>query len=94
MALATLRFTKNNKSLHRGDFCFRFVRPEVIETSTYPWQGHVIPLNHGRGGNDYSILRPFVQTYERLLVTVGGLMSVHTAQYSNYEKSHVLLRGF
>ncbi len=25
-----------------------FVRPEVIETSTYPWQGHVIPLNHGR----------------------------------------------
>jgi hypothetical protein len=27
---------------------FSSVRPEVIETSTYPWQGHVIPLNHGR----------------------------------------------
>ena len=24
------------------------VRPEVIETSPVPWQGTVLPLNHGR----------------------------------------------
>ncbi len=27
---------------------FLFVRPGVIETPTDPWQGPVIPLNHGR----------------------------------------------
>lgn len=27
---------------------FAFVRPGVIETPTDPWQGPVIPLNHGR----------------------------------------------
>lgn len=29
-------------------FVLRFVRPEVIETSTYRWQRYVLPLNYGR----------------------------------------------
>jgi hypothetical protein len=43
----SLRLTKT-KILPQGRILSAFVRPEVIETSTYPWQGHVIPLNHGR----------------------------------------------
>ena len=34
-----------------GAFCREnmcFVRPGVIETPTNPWQGLIIPLNHGR----------------------------------------------
>lgn len=34
-----------------GKGLFSYVRPERIELSTKPWQGLIIPLNHGRNIN-------------------------------------------
>jgi hypothetical protein len=49
--------THKNTILKNGVFvCFSFVRPERIELSTNPWQGLIIPLNHGR---KYAVLELF-----------------------------------
>ncbi|KKW01309.1 MAG: hypothetical protein UY36_C0025G0005, partial [Parcubacteria group bacterium GW2011_GWA1_49_11] len=33
------------------------VRPAVIETAHRPWQGRVLPLNHGRNAEDDNVLK-------------------------------------
>ena len=54
--LGTVLLVAQTKMAPLRVLIFVFVRPEVIETSTYPWQGHVIPLNHGRIATSFATL--------------------------------------
>ncbi len=49
---------ENRKVPRRGLFGNISVRPGRIELPTYPWQGYVIPLNHGR--NVFRIVSPYL----------------------------------
>lgn len=68
--------TNKQKAGVKPAFCL-FVRPGRIELPTNPWQGLIIPLNHGR-----NLCVPLLLSAEKLYPLQEFLLQYSVADYS------------